>query len=68
MLPGDKVLGQRQPISFLIVQQAGSFALEMNENYSVIFETVPKYCIPDSFVDDEGYAISSKELPNFALI
>ena len=29
---------------------------------SVIFETAPKYCILDSFVDYEGYCISSKEL------
>ena len=25
-----------------------------------IFEIVPKYCISDSFVDCEGYSISSK--------
>ena len=24
-------------------------ALEMNENYSVVFEIAPKYCISDSF-------------------
>ena len=36
------------------------FALEMNRGHSVIFETAPKYCILDSFVDYEGYAISSK--------
>jgi len=36
------------------------FALETNRDYSVIFETVLKYCISDSFVDDEGYSISSK--------
>ena len=28
--------------------------------YSVIFETAPKYCILDSFVDCESYSISSK--------
>ena len=27
------------------------FALEMNQDHSVIFETAPKYCISDSFVD-----------------
>ena len=27
---------------------------------SVIFEIAPKYCILDSFVDYEGYSISSK--------
>ena len=36
-------------------------ALEMNQDYSFIFEVVPKYCILDSFVDYEGYSISSKE-------
>ena len=35
-------------------------ALEMNRDHSVIFETAPKYCILDSFVDYEGYSISSK--------
>ena len=36
------------------------FALEMNRDQSVIFEIVSKYCISDSFVDYEGYFISSK--------
>ena len=36
------------------------FALEMNRDHSVIFETASKYCILDSFVDCEGYSISSK--------
>ena len=36
------------------------FALEMNRDHSVIFEITPKYCISDSFVDYEGYSISSK--------
>ena len=36
------------------------FALEMNRNHSVIFEIALKYCISDSFVDHEGYCISSK--------
>ena len=35
------------------------FALETNQDHFVIFETVPKYCISDSFVDYEGYSISS---------
>ena len=35
------------------------FALEMNRDYSVIFETAPKNCISDSFVDYDGYFISS---------
>jgi len=36
------------------------FALEMNRNHSVLFETAPKNCISDSFVDYESYSISSK--------
>ena len=36
------------------------FALEMNRDHSVIFEIVSKYCISDSFVDLDGYSISSK--------
>ena len=37
-------------------------ALEMNQDYSFIFEIVPKYCISDSSADYEGYSISSKGL------
>ena len=36
------------------------FALETNRAHSVIFETASKYCILDSFVDHDGYSISSK--------
>ena len=36
------------------------FALEMNRDHSVIFETASEYCILDSFVDYDGYSISSK--------
>ena len=36
------------------------FALEMNRDHSVVFETASKYCISDSFVDRHGYSISSK--------
>ena len=35
-------------------------ALETNRDHSVVFEISPKYCILDSFVDYEGYSISSK--------
>ena len=31
-----------------------------NRDHSVIFEIASKYCISDSFVDYEGYSISSK--------
>ena len=36
------------------------FALEMNRDHSVIFEIPSKYCISDSFVNCDGYSISSK--------
>ena len=36
------------------------FALEMYSYHSFIFEIAPTYCILDSFVDYEGYSISSK--------
>ena len=36
------------------------FALETNRDHFVIFEIVPKYCISDSFVDHDGYSISSE--------
>jgi len=32
----------------------------MNRDHSVIFEIASKYCISDSFVDYDGYSISSK--------
>ena len=32
------------------------FALEMNRNLSVIFEIASKYCISDSFVDQDGFS------------
>ena len=36
------------------------FALEMNRDHSVVFEIASKYCIVDSFVDHDGYSISSE--------
>ena len=36
------------------------FALETNRDHSVIFEIASKYSISDSFVDHDGYSISSK--------
>ena len=36
------------------------FALETNRDHSVIFEIASKYCILDSFVDNDSYFISSK--------
>ena len=36
------------------------FAWETNRDHSVIFETASKDCISNSFVDHDGYSISSK--------
>ena len=36
------------------------FALETNRDHSVDFEIASKYCILDSFVEYDGYSISSK--------
>ena len=35
------------------------FALEMNRDHYVIFEIASRYCISDSFVDYDGYSLSS---------
>ena len=35
-------------------------ALETNRDHSVVFEIASKYCILDSFVDHDGYSISSE--------
>ena len=40
------------------------FALEMNRDQSVAFEIASKYCISDSFVDHDGYSISSEGFPS----
>ena len=36
------------------------FALETNRDHSVVYEIASKYCISDSFVDHDGYSISSE--------
>ena len=36
------------------------FAVETNRDHSVVFEIALKCCISDSFVDYDGYTISSK--------
>ena len=36
------------------------FALETNRDHFVVSEIVSKYCISDSFVDYDGYSISSE--------
>ena len=32
----------------------------LNRDHSVVFEIASKYCISDSFVDHDGYSISSE--------
>ena len=44
------------------VDQRSLNHLEMNRDHFVVFEIAPKYYILDSFVDYEGYSISSKKL------
>ena len=45
------------------------FALETNRDHSVVFEIASKYCISGSFVDYDGYSISSKGfLPTVVVI
>ena len=36
------------------------FALETNRDHSLVFEIASKYCISYSFVDHDGYSISSE--------
>ena len=36
------------------------FVLEMNRDHSVVWGFSPNHCISDSFVDYDGYLISSK--------
>ena len=36
------------------------FALEIERDHPVVFETASRYCISDSFVDSDVYSISSK--------
>ena len=43
--------------------------METNTDHSVIFEITSKYCISDTFVDYDGYSISSKGfLPTVLLL
>ena len=62
LFPDDKVC-PFVPLRSSLLSQAYIpewLALEMNRDNSVVFEITSKYCILDSFVDFEGYSISSK--------
>ena len=71
MLVLDGLVGLHRTIQLQLLQHYGQaidldyrdvewFALEMNRDHSVVFEIASKYCISDSFVDHDGYSISSK--------
>ena len=58
-----------EPLSFFSITGWGTglhycdvewFALGTNRDHFVVFEVALKYCISNSFVDCEGYSISSK--------
>ena len=71
MLVLKGLVGLRRTVQLQLLQRYGWgidldycdiewFALETNRDHSVVFETASKYCISDSFVDHDGYSISSK--------
>ena len=71
MLVLEGLVGLHRPFNFSFFSITGrgigldyceveGFALETNRGHSVIFEIASKYCISDSFVDYDGYCISSK--------
>ena len=59
MLVLEGLLGLRGTVQLQVLQHYW-FALEMNRDHSVVFEIASKYCISDSFVDHDGYSISSE--------
>ena len=61
MLVLEGLVGLHKTIQLQLLQHDW-FALETNQDHSVIFKIAPKYYILDSFVDYEGYSISSKGL------
>ena len=63
------LVGLIEPFSFFSITGWGIdldyrniewFALETNRDHSVVFEAASDYYILDSFVDYDGYSISSK--------
>ena len=69
MLVLEGLVGLHRTIQLQLLQHWGIdldycdidwFSLETNRDHSVVFEIAPKYCSSDSFVDYEGYSISSK--------
>ena len=69
MLVLEGLIGLHRTIQLQLLQRWGIgldyrdiewFALETNRDHSVVFEIASKYCISDSFVDYDGYSVSSK--------
>ena len=66
MLVLEGLIGLHRSIQLQLLQHYWSgnrhewFALEKNRDHSVIFETASKYYILDSFVDHDGYSVSSE--------
>ena len=60
MLVLKGLVGLHRTVQLQLIHDIEWFALEMNRDHSVIFETASKYCISDSFVDHDGYSISSE--------
>ena len=48
------------PRPIMLKEESEKVGLKLNRDHSVIFEIASKYCISDSFVDHDGYSISSK--------
>ena len=51
------ITGQGIGLDYCVIEW---FALEVNRDHSVVFEIASEYCISDSFVDHDGYSISSE--------
>ena len=71
MLVLEVLMGLHRTVQLQLLQHIGRgigldycdiewLALETNRDHSVVFEIASKYCISDSFVDHDGYSISSK--------
>ena len=71
MLVLEGLVGLHRTIQLQLLQHIGCgidldycdtecFVLEMKRDHSAVFEIASKYCISDSFVDYDGYSISSK--------
>ena len=63
MLVLKSLVGLHRIVQFQLFQHYCDiewFTLETNRDHSVVFEIASKYCISDSFVDHDGYSISSK--------